>query len=106
MKLRNLLYIMICAFLSSAFLNLYFNMQINVLSIELEEIKNEIVELEVEKSQSQLMHIEAFSINNIEKISREINFKRLDVRNKRLDLVLPYKLAEDMSPISVLGFEK
>ena len=53
-----------------------------------------------------LKHTEEFSIGNIEKLSNEINFKRLDIHKKNFDLVRPYKLIEDSNPIIVLGFGK
>ena len=106
MKLRNILFIIISFFLVSMISNLYFNIKINVLSIQLEEVKNEILELEIEKSKTFEHHVDKFSISNIEKLSRENNFKRLDVRNKKFDLVRPYKLSEDSKPIFVLGYGK
>ena len=72
------------------------------------EIKNDVIILilEIEKSKVHLKHTEEFSIGNIEKLSKEINFKRLDVHKKNFDLVRPYKLIEDSNPVIVLGFGK
>tara|TARA_B100000965_G_scaffold343399_1_gene313079 strand:- start:889 stop:1209 length:321 start_codon:yes stop_codon:yes gene_type:complete len=106
MKLKNVMFLMLIFFLLSMSTNLYFNMKINVLSGDLEQIRNEIIQLEIEKSKVHLKHTEQFSIGNIEKLSKEINFKRLDIHNKNYDLVRPYKLMEDTKPIIVLGFGK
>ena len=106
MKFKNIMFLMLSIFLFSMSTNLYFNMKINVLSGELAEIKNDILQLEIEKSRVHLKHTEKFSIGNIEKLSKEINFKRLDIHNKNYDLVRPYKLIEDTKPIIVLGFGK
>ena len=85
---------------------LYFNLKINELSSDLDQIHNEINQLEIEKSKVYLRHTEEFSIGNIEKLSKEINFKRLDIHKKNFDLVRPYKLIEDSNPVIVLGFGK
>ena len=106
MKLKNVMFLILIFFLLSMSTNLYFNMKINVLSGDLEQIRNEIIQLEIEKSKVHLKHTEQFSIGNIEKLSKEINFKRLDIHNKNYDLVRPYKLMEDTKPIIVLGFGK
>ncbi len=106
MKFKNIMFLMLSIFLLSMSTNLYFNMKINGLSSDLEQIKNEIRHLEIEKSKVYLKHTEQFSIGNIEKLSKEINFQRLDIHNKNLDLVRPYKLIEDTKPIIVLGFGK
>ena len=58
------------------------------------------------KSQVYLKHTEEFSIGNIEKLSKKINFKRLDIHKKNSDLVKPYQLVEESNPIIVLGFGK
>ena len=97
---------MLSVFLLSMMANLYFNMKINILSSDLEQIRNEILQLEIERSKVHLKHTEEFSIGNIEKLSKEINFKRLDIHKKNFDLVRPYKLIEDSNPIIVLGFGK
>ena len=97
---------MASVFILSMLSDLYFNLKINELSNELEQINNEIFILEIEKSTAYLKHTEEFSIVNIEKLSKEINFKRLDVHKKNFDLVRPYKLIEDSNPVIVLGFGK
>ena len=97
---------MASAFVLSMLSDLYYNLRINELSSDLEQINNEILQLEIEKSKVYLKHTEEFSIGNIEKLSKEINFKRLDIHKKNFDLVKPYKLVEESNPIIVLGFGK
>ena len=106
MKFKNIMFLILSIFILSMSTNLYFNMKINVLSSNLEQIRNEISQLEIEKSKVHLKHTEQFSIGNIEKLSKEINFKRLDIHKKNYDLVRPYKLIEDSNPIIVMGFGK
>ncbi len=106
MKFRNIMLLMASVFILSMLSDLYFNLKINELSIDLEHVNNEILQLEIEKSKVHLKHTEEFSIGNIEKLSKEINFKRLDIHKKNFDLVKPYKLAEESNPIIVLGFGK
>lgn len=106
MKFRNIMLLMASVFILSMLSDLYFNLKINELSSDLEQIHNEILQLEIEKSKVHLKHTEEFSIGNIEKLSKEINFKRLDIQKKNIDLVRPYKLIENSNPIIVLGFGK
>ena len=84
--------------------NLYFNLKINTLSEEISNIKIEIVELEIEKSNTELKHIKTFSTRNIELLSKTLNYKRLDIHNKNIDLVKPYKLEEENKTIIISGF--
>lgn len=84
--------------------NLYFNLKINTLSEDLSSLKAELVELEVDKSNTRLMHIESFSTSNMEILSKSMNYRRLDIHNKNIDLVKPYKLEDEDKPIVVLGF--
>ena len=106
MKFRNIMLLMASVFILSMLSDLYFNLKINELSSNLEQINNEILILQIEKSKVHLKHTEEFSIGNIEKLSKEINFKRLDIQKKNIDLVRPYKLIENSNPIIVLGFGK
>ncbi len=106
MKFRNIMLLMASVFILSMLSDLYFNLKINELSSDLEQIHNEILQLEIEKSKVHLKHTEEFSIGNIEKLSKEINFKRLDIHKKNFDLVKPYKLVKESNPIIVLGFGK
>ena len=84
--------------------NLLFNLKINTLSEEISNIKIEIVELEIEKSNTELKHIKTFSTRNIELLSKTLNYKRLDIHNKNIDLVKPYKLEDENKTIIVSGF--
>ena len=104
MKFRNFLFLFIAIFLISMVSNLYFNLKINNLSEELSTIKIELVELEVEKSNTHLVFIKSFSTSNIDLLSKNLNFRRLDIHNKNIDLVKPYKLEDTDKPIVVLGF--
>lgn len=104
MKIRNLLFSFIAIFLISMVTNLYFNLKINTLSEEISNIKIEIVELEIEKSNTELKHIKTFSTRNIELLSKTLNYKRLDIHNKNIDLVKPYKLEEENKTIIISGF--
>lgn len=104
MKIRNLLFSFIAIFLISMITNLYFNLKINTLSEEISNIKIEIVELEIEKSNTELKHIKTFSTRNIELLSKTLNYKRLDIHNKNIDLVKPYKLEDENKTIIVSGF--
>ena len=97
---------MASVFILSMLSDLYFNLKINELSSDLEQINDEILILEIEKSKVHLKHTEEFSIGNIEKLSKEISFKRLDIQKKNIDLVRPYKLIENSNPVIVLGFGK
>ena len=106
MKFRNIMLLMASVFILSMLSDLYFNLKINELSSDLEQINDEILILEIEKSKVHLKHTEEFSIGNIEKLSKEISFKRLDIQKKNIDLVRPYKLIENSNPIIVLGFGK
>ena len=104
MKIRNILFSFIAIFLISMVTNLYFNLKINTLSEEISNIKIEIVELEIEKSNTELKHIKTFSTRNIELLSKTLNYKRLDIHNKNIDLVKPYKLEEENKTIIISGF--
>jgi hypothetical protein len=84
--------------------NLYFNLKINNLSEELSTLKTELVELEVEKSNTHLIYIKSFSTSNMELLSKSMNYRRLDIHNKNKNLVKPYKLEDGNKPIVVLGF--
>jgi len=106
MKFRNILLLMASVYILSMLSDLYLNLKINELSSDLGQIQSEISQLKIEKSKVHLKHTEEFSIGNIEKLSKEINFKRLDIHKKNYDLVRPYKLIEDSNPIIVMGFGK
>ena len=104
MKFRNLLFSFVAMFIISMVSNLYFNLKINTSSEELSSLQTKLVELEVDKSNTHLMYIEIFSISNMELLSKSMNFRRLEIHNKNIDLVKPYKLDDEDKPILVLGF--
>ena len=104
MKFRNFLFLFTAIFVISMVSNLYFNLKINTLSEELSTIKIELVELEVEKSNTHLVFIKSFSTSNMDLLSKNLDFRRLDIHNKNIDLVKPYKLEDEDKPIVVLGF--
>ena len=60
MKFRNIMLLMASVFILSMLSDLYFNLKINELSIDLEHVNNEILQLEIEKSYS-FVKLKAFS---------------------------------------------
>ena len=88
---------------SSLILNLYTNMKINELSTNLSEINQNIIELEILKDQAFNLYQEKYSIQNIEKISNSLNFKKLDVYIVNKDLSSPYKIDTELVEIDILG---
>lgn len=75
MKFRNIMLLMASVFILSMLSDLYFNLKINELSSDLEQINNEILILEIEKSKVHLKHTEEFSIGNIENFQRKLILK-------------------------------
>ena len=78
-------------------------MKINELSSNLSEINQDIIELEILKDQTFNFYQEKYSIENIEKISDSINFKKLDVHIINKDLSSPYKIDSELIQIDILG---
>ena len=78
-------------------------MKINELSTNLSEINQDIVELEILKAQTFNLYQEKYSIQNIEKISDSLNFKKLDVYIVNKDLSSPYKIDSELVEIEILG---
>ena len=74
-----------------------------VISIFLSEINQDIVELEILKDQTFNLYQEKYSIQNIEKISDSLNFKKLDVYIVNKDLSSPYKIDSELVEINILG---
>ena len=103
MKIKNFLLIIIISIFSSLLWNLYTNMKINELSTNLSEINQDIVELEILKDQTFNLYQEKYSIQNIEKISDSLNFKKLDVYIVNKDLSSPYKIDSELVEINILG---
>tara|TARA_B100000073_G_scaffold112301_1_gene90663 strand:- start:186 stop:434 length:249 start_codon:yes stop_codon:yes gene_type:complete len=78
-------------------------MKINELSTNLSLINQDIVELEILKDQTFNLYQEKYSIQNIEKISELLNFKKLDVYIVNKDLSSPYKVDSELVEINILG---
>ena len=103
MKLKNFLLIIVVSIFSSLIWNLYTNMRINELSTNLTLVNQDIVELEILKDQTFNLYQEKYSIQNIEKISDSLNFKKLDVYIVNKDLSSPYKINSELDEIDILG---
>ena len=78
-------------------------MKINELSTNLSLINQDIIELEILKDQTFNLYQEEYSIQNIEKISDSLNFKKLDVYMVNKDLSSPYKIDSELVEIDILG---
>ena len=78
-------------------------MKINELSTNLSQINQDIVELEILKDQTFNLYQEKYSIQNIEKISDSLNFKKLDVYIVNKDLSSPYRIDSELVEINILG---
>ena len=78
-------------------------MKINELSNNLSVINQEIIELEILNDQTFNLYQEKYSIQNIEKLSDSLNFKKLDVYIVNKDLSSPYKIDSELVEIDILG---
>ncbi len=78
-------------------------MKINELSTNLSLINQDIIEIEILKDQTFNLYQEKYSIENIEKISNSLNFKKLDVYIVNKDLSSPYKIDTELVEIDILG---
>ena len=78
-------------------------MKINELSINLSIVNQDIIKLEILKDQTFNLYQEKYSIQNIEKISDSLNFKKLDVYIVSKDLSSPYKVDSELVEINILG---
>tara|TARA_Y100000996_G_scaffold166685_1_gene129585 strand:+ start:214 stop:537 length:324 start_codon:yes stop_codon:yes gene_type:complete len=103
MNLKNFLLIIVISIFSSLIWNLYTNMRINELSTNLTLVNQDIVELEILKDQTFNLYQEKYSIQNIEKISDSLNFKKLDVYIVNKNLSSPYKINSELDEIDILG---
>lgn len=103
MKLKHFLFFMIISLLSSLVGNLYTNMKINELSKNLSVINEDVVELQIRKDQTFNLYQEKFSIQNIESISKSLNYKKLDVYIINKNLSPPYKIDSELDQIEILG---
>ena len=103
MKLKHFLFFIIISLFSSLLGNLYTNMKINELSKNLSVINEDVIELQIRKDQTFNLYQEKFSIQNIENISKSLNFKKLDVYIINKNLSSPYKVDSDLDQIEILG---
>tara|TARA_B100000902_G_C26706259_1_gene619667 strand:- start:107 stop:421 length:315 start_codon:yes stop_codon:yes gene_type:complete len=103
MKLKNFLYLLVISIFVSLIGNLYTNMKINEVSKSLSIVNKDIVELQILKDQTFNLHQEIFSIQNIEKISESLNYKKLDVYIVNKNLSSPYKLDSELVQVDILG---
>ena len=78
-------------------------MKINELSTNLSVVNQDIIELEILKDQTFNLYQEKYSIENIEKISDLLNFKKLDVYTVNKNLSSPYKIDSELVEINILG---
>ncbi|MAE33069.1 MAG: hypothetical protein CL493_01960 [Actinobacteria bacterium] len=103
MKLKNFLLFLVVSIFVSLVGNLYTNMKINEVSKNLTILNKDIVELQIIKDQTFNLYQEQFSIQNIEKISALLNYKKLDVFIVNKNLSSPYKLNSELVQIDILG---
>ena len=103
MKLKNFLFFLVLSIFVSLLGNLYTNMKINEVSKNLSIVNKDIVELQIIKDQTFNLYQEQFSIQNIEKISASLNYKKLDVFIINKNLSSPYKLVSDLVQIDIMG---
>ena len=103
MKLKNFLFLLVVSMFVSLVGNLYTNMKINEVSKNLSIVNKDIVELQIIKDQTFNLYQEQFSIQNIEKISASLNYKKLDVFIINKNLSSPYKLVSDLVQIDIMG---
>ena len=103
MKLKNFLFFLVLSIFVSLLGNLYTNMKINEVSKNLSIVNKDIVELQIIKDQTFNLYQEQFSIENIEKISASLNYKKLDVYIINKNLSSPYKLDSELVQIDILG---
>ena len=103
MKLKNFLFFLVISIFVSLLGNLYTNMKINEVSKNLSMVNKDIVELQIIKDQTFNLYQEQFSIQNIEKISASLNYKKLDVFIINKNLSSPYKLDTELVQIDIMG---
>ena len=103
MKFKNFLFFLVFLKFVSLVGESYTNMKINEVSKNLSSVNKDIVELQIIKDQTFNLHQEQFSIENIEKISASLNYKKLDVFIINKNLSSPYKLNSELVQIDILG---
>jgi len=104
MKLKNILLVLFTFSFLSVILNLLTNTQINILSSQLSNLNNEIIDLQIEKEVTYNLFQDKFSIKNIDELSKSFNFIRLDVFTIKSDLIAPYKILETTNEVEVLSY--
>ena len=98
------MYISTCLLVS---VPLLLNIKINELSNSITDLNLEISNLERERAFLRIKHSETFSISNIEKLSKENSYIRLNISQKINELEVPYKFNEiNSEKISIFGFSK
>ena len=91
----------------SVIFNLYLNLEINSISSEINKLNVAIIELEREKQATHILFIEKYSIQNIDLLSKDNSYTRLDIQQTNKNLVAPYKSkSENSETTTVLGFGK
>ena len=103
MKFKNFLFFLVISLFFSLVGESYTNMKINEVSKNLSSVNKDIVELQIIKDQTFNLYQEQFSIQNIEKISASLNYKKLDVYIINKSLSSPYKLDSELVQIDILG---
>ena len=104
MKLKNLLLTMSFLFLGSVLANLITNITINNLSDELSNLNSELIELEIQSDLTKYLYEEKYSIVNIDKISNDLNMRKLEIKVVNKNLTIPYKSEMDNEEPKTLGF--
>jgi hypothetical protein len=103
MKFKNFLFFLVVSIFVSLVGESFTNMKINEISKNLTSVNKDIVELQIIKDQTFNLYQEQFSIQNIEKISTSLNYKKLDVYIINKNLSSPYKLDSELVQIDILG---
>jgi len=103
MKFKNFLFFLVVSIFVSLVGESYTNMKINEVSKNLSSVNKDIVQLQIIKDQTFNLYQEQFSIQNIEKISASLNYKKLDVYIINKNLSSPYKLDSELVQIDILG---
>ena len=91
----------------SVVFNLYLNLEINSLASELNKVNFEIIDLERKKQSVEILYIEKYSIQNIDLLSKNNSYTRLDIHQTNRDLEAPYRSkSSDSDSATILGFGK
>ena len=90
-------------FLGSVLANLITNITINNLSDELSNLNSELIELEIQSDLTKYLYEEKYSIVNIDKISKDLNMRKLEVKVVNKNLTIPYKSHTNNEEPKTLG---